>query len=205
MALKLKFSFTILLVFIAFTVVGTLSHELGHISVAQFLGYDTQLHYGSMNWYGDSSYQLKPSNAFWISLGGPAQTLITSFLGFSFLLYREFKMGKRKFQLLDWIAVFLALFCLRQLMNPVVGFGEFLFFDQPLTFGNDETKLAESLKWPLGSISIASACISFIISMLVLFKFIPRNLRSSFLLGGILGGFLGYSLWLIKFGPLLLP
>lgn len=38
--------------FICFTIIGTLSHEYGHIFVAQKLGYTTQLHYGSMSWYG---------------------------------------------------------------------------------------------------------------------------------------------------------
>ncbi len=31
------------------TVIGTLTHELGHIAVAKFLGYDAYIHYGSMN------------------------------------------------------------------------------------------------------------------------------------------------------------
>ncbi len=41
-----------------FTVVGTLSHEYGHIVVAKYLGYETKLHYGSMN-YEDTSSELK--------------------------------------------------------------------------------------------------------------------------------------------------
>lgn len=46
--LKPKFSFIILLTFIVFTIVGTLSHEMGHIAMARFLGYETELYYGSM-------------------------------------------------------------------------------------------------------------------------------------------------------------
>lgn len=38
------------LTFILFVPLGTLSHESGHIAVAQILGYDTKLHHGSMNW-----------------------------------------------------------------------------------------------------------------------------------------------------------
>lgn len=37
--------------FIVFTVIGTLSHEMGHIAIARILGYKTTLHYGSMNYY----------------------------------------------------------------------------------------------------------------------------------------------------------
>ncbi len=37
--------------FILFTAIGTVSHEYGHIAVAKFHGYETELHYGSMNYY----------------------------------------------------------------------------------------------------------------------------------------------------------
>ena len=36
--------------FILFTVIGTISHEYGHIIVAKSFGYETTLHYGSMNY-----------------------------------------------------------------------------------------------------------------------------------------------------------
>ena len=37
--------------FVLFTIIGTVSHEYGHIIVAKSLGYETTLHYGSMNSY----------------------------------------------------------------------------------------------------------------------------------------------------------
>ena len=46
-----KFSGLIVLVFILFTIVGTLTHEVGHILIAKFLGYETELYYGSMNYF----------------------------------------------------------------------------------------------------------------------------------------------------------
>jgi hypothetical protein len=46
----LPFSIRIFVSFILFTLVGTLSHELGHITVAKYFGYKTTLHYGSMNY-----------------------------------------------------------------------------------------------------------------------------------------------------------
>jgi hypothetical protein len=39
------------LAFVLFTIIGTVSHEYGHIIVAKSLGYETTLHYGSMNSY----------------------------------------------------------------------------------------------------------------------------------------------------------
>lgn len=46
--LKSKFYILIFLTFIGFTIIGTLSHEFGHIAVAKYLGYKTELSYGSM-------------------------------------------------------------------------------------------------------------------------------------------------------------
>ena len=40
----------LVLSFILATIVGTLSHEGGHIAAAKYYGYETTLHYGSMNY-----------------------------------------------------------------------------------------------------------------------------------------------------------
>jgi len=45
-----KRGFLFLLCFIVFTVIGTLSHEAGHIVVAKSLGFNTTLHYASMDY-----------------------------------------------------------------------------------------------------------------------------------------------------------
>lgn len=56
-----KFSLVIVTIFIVFTIVGTLLHEFGHITVAKFFGYKTELYYGSTSWrnitkHNDSLY-----------------------------------------------------------------------------------------------------------------------------------------------------
>lgn len=38
------------LAFVLFTILGTLTHEMGHIAVAKYYGYETELHYASMNY-----------------------------------------------------------------------------------------------------------------------------------------------------------
>lgn len=202
---RLKPLFYFSLVFIAFTVIGTLSHEMGHIVVAKVLGYETTLHYASMNWEGESPYHLLPSNAFWISLGGPTQTLLTALVGVSILLFREMKLGKRTWNFIDWLAAFLTLFCLRQLANLFVGMVKFFLGKVQSPFGGDEFYLAQELNWHPGLTSITTACLSLIISLVVIFRFIPAHFRLSFISGGFIGGILGYYLWLIKIGPWLLP
>lgn len=103
-------------------VVGTLTHELGHIAVAKSLGYETQLHYGSMNWNRQSiidtihalnlRYQTELENnlpfpereryfhlsqtlsmdSLLIRLGGPLETILTGCLGLFFLIVRRIRI-----------------------------------------------------------------------------------------------------------------
>ena len=55
----LHFAIRIACTFIFFTVIGTLSHEYGHIAVAKYFGYETELHYGSME-FDDVSKKQDP-------------------------------------------------------------------------------------------------------------------------------------------------
>ena len=50
-----RFFVIIFLVFILFTIIGTLTHELGHIAVAKYYGYETSINYGSMSYSLDFS------------------------------------------------------------------------------------------------------------------------------------------------------
>lgn len=56
MKLQQKLFFYLVTAFMFFTVIGTLSHEFGHIIVAKTLGYETTLHFGSMNHYPKGFY-----------------------------------------------------------------------------------------------------------------------------------------------------
>lgn len=60
--MKIKSILIFTIAFIAFTVIGTLSHEYGHIVVAKYYGFPTTLHYGSMN-YDDTSIEKKLSDS----------------------------------------------------------------------------------------------------------------------------------------------
>ena len=50
-SINIKYLFVFSILFILFTVIGTVSHEYGHMAVAKYLGYETVLHYGSVNYY----------------------------------------------------------------------------------------------------------------------------------------------------------
>jgi hypothetical protein len=135
--------------FIVTTVVGTLSHELGHIVVAKSLGYQTYLGYGYMDYenpqaraiyqkYKDSlrgnrkydfperaDYdrlnQQRSKDGFWVTLGGPAQTMLAGTIGLILLfIFRKRFVGVEKLVFWQWILVFVALFWLRQWANHAV-------------------------------------------------------------------------------------
>ena len=103
--------------FIAFTIIGTISHESGHYMVAKCLGYEAKINYAS-TWYYDKnnlafrqshwklySEQIKSNqnfpdkekwdrlqfkqqgDSFWITLGGGMQTMLTGTVGLFILWF----------------------------------------------------------------------------------------------------------------------
>lgn len=241
----LPFFIRVVIAFMFFTVIGTLSHEAGHIAVARYFGYQTTLHYGSMNYSytnkeNDSLYleyqeivkkntqaikdgkdfqqkdrylllveTLKKKypyprpNTHWILLGGPAQTLLTSFLGLWILFYRRSK-EKEYLGAVDWLAVFLSLFSLREVFNFVMAqFSSVLYGAQ--NFNGDEFRLSRHLglnEWVIPGIGFL---IGMSIALYVIFKVIPKRYQVLFIISGCIGGVSGFLLWFNFFGKLLLP
>jgi hypothetical protein len=72
-------------------------------------------------------------------------------------------------------------------------------------FGGDEYVLAHLLDWPDGSIAIPLGLIGLAISYYVIYKVIPKSKRSTFIDAGLLGGILGYVLWMKVIGSYILP
>jgi len=239
------FAIRIVCAFIFFTMFGTITHELGHIAVAEYFGYETELHYGSMRYdhpgvesdplvlelkknTRDNADAIKNKEDFegksrreelfkilkekypypiphgpWIILGGPAQTLLMSFLGLFILFYRKSK-EKEYFVLLDWVAVFFSLFALREIFNFVtVLFGTMLHGDAPNN--NDEFKLSRYLDLNQWTIPTIAMIIGAVICLYVVFRVIPLKYRFTFLIAGFVGGILGFFIWLRWLGPVILP
>ena len=228
-----KFLIYISLAFVLFTIVGTISHEYGHILTAKYLDYDTVLHYGSMNYLNVESNELKELyqknkneiikkldfpdkiyyeqlneklkyNSLLISIGGPLQTMLTSLLGLLILFYRKSKV-QINFKLIDWLAVFLALFSLRQVSNLLISFVKELVKPNGSYFGGDEYWISKTLEVPEGTFSIILGLISLIIALYVIFKVIPKKIQYTFIVGGFLGGIVGFVFWMKLIGPTLLP
>lgn len=239
--MKIIFSFNNFIlfssIFVLFTVIGTISHEYGHVLMAKYLGYNTTLHYGSMNYekydttenekiieiFERNKYAIQnkknfsekkefyklvkkqQSDSFLISIAGPIQTIITGLIGFLFL-YKRNKLSNINFTKIDWLFVFLSLFLLRQIFNPTFSFFKRILRGNGSFFGRgDETYISKFLNFPIWTIDIILGSIALSICLFVIFKLIPLKYRFTFILSGLIGGSLGFYIWMCKIGPILLP
>jgi hypothetical protein len=192
--------FYLSLTFIGATVIGTVSHEFGHYLAARIMGFDARINY-AMTWL--TSYkQMSFSQKVWFTLAGPLQTMLTGTIGFIFL--NSLPKPTSRLSLGQWTLVFVTLFWLRQSANFVVGIGTYLLTGKKAENG-DEIRLSYYLNWPEWSIVSVTGLVGFIVLAFVLFKFIPKSLRLTFILSGLIGGISGYILWLVYFGKLIMP
>jgi hypothetical protein len=216
--------------FILMTVVGTLTHELGHYSAARLLGYQASINYRSASHWDEELREFRKTYAheiknnldfpgkerhdaisaqyrkdgFWITLGGPLQTILTGSIGFILLLvYRKKVITSDNVTLSGWVLVFLALFWLRQIANLFMRILSY-FSEGHSTIHGDEMRLAYHLGIHTWSIQIITGIIGAGVLLTVL-RLIPQKLVFTFLISGMVGGALGYYLWLIKFGKLIMP
>jgi hypothetical protein len=242
---KPKFSTIIIIVFVLFTVIGTLTHELGHITAAQLLGYETKLSYGYMDYFhegynedenslllikmnekykGTPYYDLDdkikeeykvvfdrleekfPANEthdFLITLGGPTQTIITSLIGF-YILYRRESKYRYTYKIIDWLGVFLGLFILREVYNTFSAAFSVVFFNGNEFYG-DEFSLSRALELNQWVLPAITAIIGLLMGLYIIFKVIPLRYRFSFIIGGLVGGGLGFVIWFNYLGKIILP
>jgi hypothetical protein len=222
------------LAFIVFTAIGTVSHEYGHILVAKYFGYETSLHYGSMNYNSDLNEELVEihiqnktaiendeyfdkkneykigikklqSNGLWITIGGPLQTILTGLIGLTILFIRKSQIRAIGLNIIDWLAIFLSLFWLREVFNLVTSVGSEIISPVGSYFGGDEKIISLGLNLWEGTIPIILGLFGILISLFIIFKIIPNRLRLTFILSGLIGGITGFILWMDIIGPKILP
>lgn len=222
----------LIITFVIITPVGTLLHELGHVTIARSLGYNTELYYSSMNWSNDFKldvlkvYEQNKSNIeknlpfegdfqyyqnvekfnddlVLILWGGIFQTVIFGSIGFVILLLRNLK--GLSFTFIDWILVFITFFLSRELFNLIFGIVRGLFNFKGVFFFGDEARIAKHLDLAAGTIIIPLGIATAVILIYTVFYIIPYMYRLVFVVSGLVGSVLGYILWMIIFGPILLP
>ena len=223
------------LAFFVSVIVGTVSHECGHYTVAKYLGYSSSIHYSYCIWddestrpFMDSVYtnyakevqanlnfpqkekfniiqQKQMKDGFWITLGGPLQTMFTGTLGLLLLLKQKKKINQtNNINLYQWFCIFLSLFWLRQFVNLftwIIGY----FINGNFKTHGDEIGLAMSLGLPIGTLIIFTAIIAFAISLFIFFKIVSSYKRVTFIAAGLFGGTVGYLFWLVWFGEIIMP
>lgn len=131
--------------------------------------------------------------------------MLTGTLGMALLYYsRKSFRNTDSLSAVQWIPVFMSLFWLRQISNT---FTWFLFYFINGRFGlrGDEIKLALFLGLPKWSVLCTTALAGIIMVSVVIFQFIPKKIRVTFLISGLLGGVLGHLFWLDLFGKILMP
>ena len=142
-SIKLSDTLVFMLTFILFTVIGTLSHEYGHIAVAEYCGFSTRLSSASMDYNTDLMYNKLDSiskiykyeiqnktdfpmrkmyqdlhndltyGPLYISIGGPAQTMLVGIIGLIFLLLRRRTIALNGVKFIDWTALFFLAFLVK--------------------------------------------------------------------------------------------
>lgn len=186
--------------FVLSTIVGTVTHELGHYTAARILGIKATIHYN----YTETFLETNKNN-FLIRIAGPLQTIFFSFIGIAVLISKKESFKRvNKLNLVQWIIIFLSLFSLRFIFNFFIN-SIYYFVSGNIPTQNDEIAIAVDLGLSTISISFITAILSCVVAYLIIFKIIPISQRYVFIFCGLIGSSLGYYLWFILTGPLLLP
>jgi hypothetical protein len=193
--------FYLVFAFIAATIIGTVSHECGHYIAARLMGFKAYFNY-EMTWLATDNRIMTRKQTFWFILAGPLQTMLTGTIAFLFLYNSPKPTGKLSPG--QWTLAFLSLFWLRQSANFVIWIVQYLITG---FFGDrtDEINLSVYLHLPFWSIISITAITGLVVLTIVLFRFIPKPQRLTFILSGLTGGISGYLLWLVYFGEIIMP
>ena len=140
---------------------------------------------------------------FLIYTGGPLQTTLTGTIGY-ILLLKSRKVSSH-FSTIDYLWFFLSLFWLRQVFNLLHRFALGVFSGSGIYFGGDETGLSQYLGLHQGFLSLLMGGIGVIICAHVFFFLTEKKERTLLITSGIFGSALGFWIWMIKLGPLLIP
>jgi hypothetical protein len=196
----------LIFVFIAATVIGTVSHELGHYYIAKHYGYNAEINYAYTYWEpANQDIVTSSKDNFCIVLGGPVETMTVGTIGLCLLLiFRKSFVLRNRLTATQWAIIFFSLFWLRQTTNLITWLCSYIITGHYSTIG-DEIQIANYLKLPYWTILTFTGIIGGIILAVIIFKFIPKKLRLTFILAGLIGGIAGYVLWLILLGKYIMP
>lgn len=182
------------LAFFLTAIVGTVSHECGHYAMAKFLGHNAEMSYNYTS-LTDDAETVNERDGLLITLAGPLQTMFFGTVGVVLLVLSGRGRQKQEGQGIGyWLMVFLSLFWCRQIVNLLVLLVGLVRNGQ-INTASDEVELAKAFGLPPLSLGLSTATFGVLIAALVFFNYVPARLRLSFFLAGLLGGGLGYLIW----------
>lgn len=234
--LKIDFKAFILLTltFILMTVIGTLTHELGHYVVAKYLGREAGISYNSVSHRDDAlndylkgvyknyAYEIKnnldfpekekyqkaiqkyQADKFWIALGGPLQTMLTGSIGLILLLVYRHKYITAHRVSLTGWALIFMALFWLRQVANLFVAGMLFLMEGQPTLRGDEIGLALHLDLNMWTILMITGLLGLAVLFTVL-KLLPKTILLTFLLSGLTGGLLGFYLWLVKYGQYIMP
>jgi FtsH-binding integral membrane protein len=119
------------------------------------------------------------------------------------LVYIKRFITSERVHFIGWTLVFISLFWLRQVANLFMVVMSLLLKGQPSQSG-DEMLLANHLHINIWTIQLVTGLIGLSIFAIII-RYLPKTVIMTFLISGLIGGVLGYYLWLIKFGQYIMP
>lgn len=217
------------------TVIGTVTHELGHYTAAKLIDNEAKINYAQTfsdnpvlskelkliyeNHYEDikenKDFPLKErlqtlrkqqiEEAKITSIGGPLQTMLTGTLGLILLL-----RNRKNIYINGKIKLIGWVYIFLSLfwLRQVTNFLiaiASLIISKKTHISGDEMHLALLYKLPIWSIQTTTGIIGIIICGYIFFKIIPNAEKLTFIIAGLFGGIAGYYLWLIEYGKIIMP
>ncbi len=193
-----KLFLILVLGFIVATVVGTMSYALGYYLIGETQGHEVIINYRGAFCYDELPHSLL------FSASGILTPIIIGSIGLIVLFLRRKTFIGEKLLFGQWILIFIAMFLLRQSDNFAYAVLRY-FVTGKFRCQNADTYIAELLNLPIQSIQLTMVAIGLIVLSFIVFRFIPKNQRFTFLLAGIVGGIGGYYLWFYELGKKILP
>ena len=126
-------------------------------------------------------------------------------IGFILLIiYRRKYKDKLSLSFFQWALIFKSLFWLRSSFILVGGLIGMIFYKIEFSRLND-LLINRLLGWKPPLFQFIAGTIGLIVLAVVIFKFIPKAQRLTFIVAGLAGGISGSYLWMGVIGKLILP
>ncbi|MCK6610381.1 MAG: hypothetical protein L6Q78_05005 [Bacteroidia bacterium] len=231
---QLKIGFVLTMLFLFFTVAGTLLHEGGHWLASRMLGVPAEINYksSSSNWDAFTPYRefmklheknyeairskkdfadketyekLRAEVSDAVNFTVWGGPIQTLLTGcLGVFILLILKIKRAPFSWKYWASIFLALFWLRPAMNLLMSLPKLILRGE-FTEQSDEVRLARYHELHPLFISVVFGLIGLAVLTYISFYVVPRNRLLVFWASGLMGGILGFYLWFYQLGPILMP